>query len=117
MPALNFQEQFVADVESGKKCQTIRAPRKRPFKVGDTLYLYTGMRTKGCRKLREVRCSRMAHISIYSNCYEATGIDAAESLDEFAARDGFSSWVKMRDWFRQRYGLPFEGVLIEWAAP
>ena len=28
MPALNFQKRFADDVESGRKCQTIRAPRK-----------------------------------------------------------------------------------------
>ena len=43
-------------MESGAKPCTIRAPRKRPIHVGDTLYLYTGMRTKACRRLCTVTC-------------------------------------------------------------
>ena len=56
MPALNYQAQFAPKVESGEKLQTIRARRKRPFKRGDRLYHYTGMRTKSCRKLGESTC-------------------------------------------------------------
>ena len=51
MPALNFKKQFAEKVETGEKRQTVRAKRKRAFVVGDKLYLYTGMRTKYCRKL------------------------------------------------------------------
>ena len=64
MPALNFQEQFAAAVESGEKRQTIRSERKRPIKVGDTLYLYTGMRTKRCRKLGSAGCVGIEEIRI-----------------------------------------------------
>lgn len=48
MPALNFKAQFAPLVESGAKRRTIRAFRKdkRDPKQGDTLYLYTGLRTK-----------------------------------------------------------------------
>ena len=56
MPALNFQKQFVPLIESGEKRQTIRSQRKQPIKVGDLLYLYTGQRTKNCRKLAESIC-------------------------------------------------------------
>lgn len=45
MPILNFT-MFVDKVISGEKRQTIRKLRKRPFKVGDKLYLYAGLRTK-----------------------------------------------------------------------
>jgi len=36
------------------------------------------------------------------------------SLDLFALRDGFNNWLDLRDWFSERYGGFFEGVLIEW---
>jgi len=64
MPAYNFKERFAADVESGKKRQTIRRKRKRPTKPGDVLYLYVGMRTKRCRKLREAPCESVVSILI-----------------------------------------------------
>lgn len=58
MPALNFKKRFEPMIESGDKRQTIRAKRKdcRDPKEGQTLYLYTGMRSKGCRKLGEAPC-------------------------------------------------------------
>ena len=51
MPAYNFKKQFAPLVGSGEKRQTVRFPRKRQTVKGDTLYLYTGMRTSACRKL------------------------------------------------------------------
>ena len=51
MPALNFQRRFVSKIESGEKRGTIREKRKIPFKVGDPLYLYTGMRTSKCESI------------------------------------------------------------------
>ena len=49
MVAFNFKKAQVEEVESGKKCATIR-PTKRA-KPGDTLQLYTGLRTKKARLL------------------------------------------------------------------
>jgi len=111
MPALNFQKQFTDAVESGKKCQTIRAYRKvRDPKVGDTLYLYTGMRTKQCRKLGEVECTSVEHVKIGRYCASMS------HKDDFAQADGFDTYGAMLDWFEQTHGLPFEGLLIRWDA-
>ena len=35
------------------KSQTIRLPRKRPFKVGEKVYIYWHLRQKDCVKLGE----------------------------------------------------------------
>ena len=51
MPILNFKKEFAELVATGKKRQTIRATRKKPITVGDRLYLYTGLRTKGARNI------------------------------------------------------------------
>lgn len=123
MPSLNFQKQFAAAVESGEKRQTIRATRKRPFRAGDTLHLFTGMRTKGCRKLGEVRCTSVEHVQIdgiegYDGVWRDAEIRVAnrpvDSLDAFAADDGFESGLSMFRWFRDTHGIPFEGQLIRW---
>ena len=125
MPALNFQARFADPVETHTKRQTIRRVWKRPIKVGDTLYLYTGMRTKRCRKLRTAVCLDVIPIKIFHDHIDFKmkavnmGLWKKQAeldwlLDQFARRDGFDSWEEMRDWFKNRYGLPFEGVLITW---
>lgn len=67
MPALNFQKQFADKIKNGEKLQTIRALRKRPFVIGDVLYLYTGMRTKNCVKLGKTYCIDIAYVEIIND--------------------------------------------------
>lgn len=65
MPAYSFKEQFVPFVKDGSKPHTIRARRRRQsIKKGDTCYLYFGMRTKHCTKLREEFCTDVRTIMI-----------------------------------------------------
>ncbi len=116
MPALSFRERFADLVETHAKRQTIRGVWKRPIKSGDTLYLYTGMRTKRCRKLRMASCLDVRPITLYAGHYVLTvgGYGGFDTLNRFARDDGFDSWEEMREWFKAKYGLPFEGVLITW---
>jgi len=123
MPAFNFQKQFAPAVEAGDKTQTIRAMRKdgRRPEPGQTAYLYTGMRTSACRKLREgtiwaVNNIMIGHNGVLIN-YDEDGeypINEEYELNMFARADGFESWESMRDWFDKTHGLPFEGNLIKW---
>lgn len=65
MPAYSFKDRFVPMVVEGSKPHTIRARREKGFaKKGDRLYLYFGMRTKWCRKLREEVCTNVRTIII-----------------------------------------------------
>lgn len=65
MPAYSFKERFVPMVLDGSKDCTIRARRKKGFaKPGDSLYLYFGIRTKWCKKLREETCTKVHTIII-----------------------------------------------------
>lgn len=64
MPAYSFQERFVPFVLEGSKPQTIRKRRNQKIEPGSILYLYFGMRTKYCRKLREEVCSDVRTIRI-----------------------------------------------------
>ena len=134
MPALNFQARFAPLVESGAKTQTIRKRRKdgRDPKPGDRLVLYTGMRTKACRKLGDgivtsadpITISRLRpHSMPYWEVYRGEeqgywGADRCERPQDadrrFARRDGFRSWSEMYAWFEATHGLPFEGLLIRW---
>ena len=122
MPALNFQAKFAPLVESGEKRQTIRKLRKdgRDPKPGDRLYLYTGMRTKACRKLGEVKCKKVYPIKLYVRSrYGPLGrvvsmIGSPCGVTRLARLDGFKSAAAMFDWFEKTHGLPFEGLLIRW---
>lgn len=117
MPALNFQKQFADKVESGEKRQTIRAMRKRPFKTGDKLYLYYGMRTKSCRKLGEAVCNSVEDVKICKNgviYINGVGKWFSASYDKIAREDGFKDWNEMFNWFKKTHGLPFHGQLIKW---
>lgn len=93
MPSFNFKPQFADDVENYIKLQTIRSTRRG--KVGDTAYLYTGMRTKKCRKLGEGILTEIRSVYIVDNyVYVQSGDEyfTTEKLDEFARTDGFRNW-------------------------
>ena len=65
MPAYNFQPNFAEDIRSGKKKQTIRKRRKRGNpKPGGRLFLFTGQRTKKCKRLGIYVCSDVLPIEI-----------------------------------------------------
>ncbi len=121
MPALNFQARWADSVRTGRKRQTIRAPRKdgRDPKPGDTLYLYTGMRTKACRLLAVRRCrsARRVKITKHGVMFPFDGDQFRAGTwraDEFARADGFADFDEMLGWFREHHGLPFRGFVIHW---
>lgn len=114
MPALSYQKQFAPLVESGQKRQTIRARRKRPFKRGDRLYHYTGMRTKSCRKLGESLCTLAVDIVINEMGVRFEEHVSGPDRADIARADGFANFNELLTWFNKTHGLPFEGQLIRW---
>lgn len=116
MPALNFKARFAAPVESGQKRCTIRAERRYPIKFGDRLYLYTGMRTKQCRKLGEAICVEASDLYISDGRRVTVGNVRLDMLEEIALSraDGFDRLRDFIQFFQETYGLPFEGQLIKW---
>lgn len=119
MPAINFQKRFAPLVERGEKCQTIRALRtdnRPPCAEGKPLKLYTGMRSKDCRLLKEVTVKRLKRIELHWNEAVISGERVAYSvaLDNLAILDGFNDYSEMVLWFHETHGLPFAGWLIQW---
>lgn len=117
MVAFNFKKQFVDDVESGRKLQTIR--RRARAAAGDKVQLYTGMRTATCRKLRDAVCIGVDSVSI-----TPTGPFFGQpgwwpkDKDVFAQRDGFKSYAKMYQWFVDTYQKEiFNGYVTLFSAP
>lgn len=116
MPAINFQKQFIDLIVSGEKRQTVRPIRKNPIKTGDTLMLYVGMRTKQCRKLREVVCKEVLpiQISLYGQIFLDEEYLSLDNIIDLARADGFCVTLNFFEFFNKQYGLPFSGALIRW---
>ncbi len=123
MPQLSFTAEFADLVADGKKCQTIRPPRKdgRDPKPGDTLYLKSGPYSGKRRNLGVVKCTSVNRVTIGPGGIGFEGPSFIEPLvrtqigaDIAAKEDGFENFAAMREWFEKNGGLPFEGYLIKW---
>lgn len=131
MPLLNFQKQFASGVRASvdeayklrskekPKRTTIRAMRKRPFKKGDKLYLYTGLKTKNCHKLGEAICTKAELCKMdYKDSELTISMDDRkltwEEIIRLANIDGFSAVYDFIKWFQDNYGFPFIGQRITW---
>lgn len=117
MPAYNFQYHFADKIESGEKRQTIRPIRKHSPQPGSKLYLYTGLRTKQSRKLREATCQSVTPIDIGSNIIRLDGRFLSESeIRELTKADGFENPKDFFEFFHKTYGLPVKDCmeLIKW---
>lgn len=115
MSALSFKGRFVELILNNEKNQTIRAFRKYPIKKGETLFLYTGMRTKFCKKLKEVKCIDVCNVTITTTGVRINNRRVLKrNLESFAIADGFKSWEEMKKWWSLTHDLPFTGQLIKW---
>ncbi len=125
MPALSYHKQFAPAVEAGQKLQTIRALRKVPVKLGDTLYHYTGMRTKACRRLGVSTCQSANQIDII-RWKGQRGVFLQDcpgggqrrlgniEMSVLAITDGFPDVDAFYAWFIANTGH-FTGQLITWS--
>ena len=115
MVAINFNQQFVNVIASGNKRQTIRHTKR--CKPGQKLQLYTGMRTKKCRIIRNAGCKTVCEISFSRNPLriklDGNELSQTQALD-LAIDDGFQEITGMMDFFDNLYGMPFNGYLITW---
>ncbi len=124
MPAYNFTKRFSPAVESGDKTQTIRATDKKAL-PGQAAHLFTGQRTKACRRLGLGTLISVSPIEIGRHaCGEPYAVLNPSSLrpthlvhfdlDRFAKADGFQTGEEMVEWFAAQYVLPFNGFLHIW---
>lgn len=127
MPQLNFSAQFAGPVADGSKRQTIRAMRKNPIKLDDTLHLFTGLRTKQARRLLPpVKCKAALLIGIRwkkvkNSHYQSLEIKLqhkgklnASDVWELMKADGFFSREEFAAWFLPKGREEFKGQLIKW---
>lgn len=134
MVAYSFKSRFVDPIRVGlssvslsfdcaPKLQTIRAlGKRRHARPGETLQLYTAMRTRQCEKIGEARCISVKQITINipkDDAWLLVRIGRAEAFeagDDFAIADGFKDIEDMWSFWCQNHphaGV-FVGVLIKW---
>jgi hypothetical protein len=128
MVAYSFKKQFGPPILAGTKAQTIRADRKRHARPGELVQLFTGMRTRQCRRLGESRCVEVLPVRMaFSRRGAAELMQVGErylvtggQMDAFARADGFADLEAMaRFWWTEHPPeggniLTFEGILIRW---
>jgi hypothetical protein len=130
MPSLSFQQQFVPGIYAmlskdyasrtkvKPKTTTIRAMRKRPFKKGDRLFLFSGLRTKQCKRLGEAICKKIEMIGIEeaaSGLFIVTvngEMITEEEINCLARHDGFKTGAEMIKWFCKHHRFPYSGQII-----
>lgn len=121
---------FIDKILSGEKRQTIRKAggKWENVKTGDKLTLYTGLRTKECRKLGEAEVEGVYYIEIlqqdikdvYSIKYEDNSNSSAwykltkQELQKLAKADGFENVDDFFNFLKNHYGDKFKGKIIKW---
>ncbi|MCJ2015231.1 hypothetical protein [Methylobacterium sp. J-076] len=133
MVAYSFKKQFGPPILAGTKAQTIRAERvgrSRHARPGERVQLYTGMRTRQCRRLGESQCTEVLPVRFaFSKRGAAELMQIGErylitraQMDAFAQADGFDDLEAMAGFWWAEHPpedgnvLTFEGVLIRWQA-
>lgn len=123
MVAYSFRPMFIPLILSGAKRQTIRAIGRRRHAIpGETLQLYTGMRTKHCLLIGTAICTAAEPITMWFAGEQSVEIGsrryiAGAGLRKFAIADGFADWPAMLAFWRETHpecADSFSGVIIEW---
>lgn len=121
MVAYSFQKRFAPLIVDGSKRQTIRAHRKRHARPGEALQLFTGMRTKYCKKIiSDPVCAAVEDITLFvPTGFEPEHIisDGVRSYvtPEFAIADGFEDIHDFTRFWHTNHGPgEFHGVVIRW---
>lgn len=133
MVAYSFHPMFAEPIATLEKRQTVRGNRKRHALPGEPVQLYTGMRTRHCRKLLtpDPVCLDVRHIEIVvdaewpfllsSIAIEGVSLSLGE-MEAFAWDDGFRAGAEgeaalfhMGQFWLSKHGCgTFEGVVIRW---
>lgn len=119
MSALGFKARFAGPVERREKRQSIRANAAR-FEVGRPIQLYTGMRTKACRKLvaDDPICLSIEPVVISERMVTVGGRRlVGGELRAFIVADGFDTYRDFLAFFLRPGTAEFFGHLIKWGWP
>jgi hypothetical protein len=115
---INFSGRFADLVAQRIKRQTIRADKHNRYRMGTSLQLYTGLRTKNARKLTKDDPIVVGNLYVAIRPeYLTLGAPGTPKIDpdEFACADGFADYADMLEWFQDTYkAREFVGRCIRW---
>lgn len=139
MVAYSFRPQFAEAISALRKRQTVRGDRVRHARPGERVQLYTGMRTRRCRKLVEPDpiCIGidLIEIEVDPGAPELIARIAIEGrrltddqVEEFSRADGFTAdllgrsarldmgrfWLERHRPYERPAPFRFLGFLIRW---
>ena len=127
---LGFMKQFGPKIVDGTKVLTNRVKRKDgkvPAYPGDTLYMYTGLRTPQCKRIfekgKEKVCAGVWEIKFISWGRDCVGVESGflkdilgcktnyvdcwknkpGVLEKLAIMDGWNNFNEMADYFKPHY--------------
>ncbi|MHC1700325.1 MAG: hypothetical protein AB9900_05000 [Humidesulfovibrio sp.] len=118
---LLFDDRFADLVESGAKTQTIRRLHDELPRPGDRLQLCRAHSAPVLFTILNAVCTSVQPLRIYKDrpTWTAVELDGEylilTHIRDLALADGFARTMDFLRYF-ERKGLPFEGVLIKWAA-
>lgn len=116
MPSFNFKPRFAEPIQAGWKVQTIRGSKR--CSTGATMQLFTGLRTRQCTRIADVKCILSDYVHLYSSGIMFGDKSKHPDCDDFARWDGFRDYDDMMKWFRGEYGRPdFIGYVHRWNVP
>lgn len=100
---LGFHPQFVKPILSGEKIHTLRVDEKRRWKVGMSIQMATGVRTKNYRCFRHDKCKGIQSVKIVLRRIPDIWVDGRVlsrlEVFMFARKDGFETLDDFVNWF------------------
>lgn len=103
-PSIGFKPEFVKKILSGEKRSTIRNKR---FKMGDVLYMFTGLRTRNCKRFGTATVEKTSDVSIFPDEQEiyvkGEGMLSLEEIVELGETDGFDTTLEFFNFFKDTY--------------
>ena len=120
MVMLNFQPRFVDPIRQGSKRQSIRRERHRDPRIGESLQLYVGLRTKRAKKILDADpvCNGVHPIEMLVSGFpkpesvQPSMVRFRETLPSwltetttFVLGDGVGEWIEIDEAFAVRDGF------------
>lgn len=114
---LNFQEAHSLEgIAHRTKTVTIRPKRKTVLGVGNQRWLTQGSRTGHYQRLARITITQESPVRIIGA--EEIWVDgrllSSAEIASLVLEDGEKDLTAFVEFFRKRYGLPFEGTLFRW---
>ncbi|HTF80095.1 MAG TPA: ASCH domain-containing protein [Cytophagales bacterium] len=116
---LGFKPQFAEPIIKGTKIHTLRNEPKRMPKIGETLHMYTGLRTRNCKLIRnDLKLVSITRVTLITRWDHTLNIHSSklilrypnynvnldnESMQEFFINDGFKDQSGFTEFWKKNW--------------